>query len=873
MLLSLTSACTRVLPLAAIALPLLAGPAQAQTSRTYTTNADFAEGVLDHVNFTDVADQLQLNTLPAGGNFPFVCVALSGSSSGAGGTIVRFDATTGQILGEYRTAPQGRATDPSRVAVDALGNVWVGNQAENGQVAGVPKGSVVKVGIVVGGTRVDANGTPNPNGLYLKPPFLYSTAVDRDGDGLIRTSRGLGDVLSWPDVTDGIGGADGIVQDAEDETILVYQRTSCIDVRHVSLAANGDVWVGGYNFTATIQPFNRLRSSDGAILNTVQTSCGGLGGIVDASNRLWSTDQVGSTVLRFDTASQTSTCIPLLFPHGLTSDTNGFIWVTELVNDNVAKFDPSGTMVSGFPKPAGIGGLNRTIAVSPIDNNVWIASQTGNAVSRLDNNGVLRTLVRLAPFGNGPVGIAVDSNGKVWVACQNSGNAVRIDPNGGGGLGAVDLTVPLGAGSSPFNYGKMTGDVPLSQSQPNGTWTVIYDSGSAGTEFGRISYNATIPAQTALNAEYRAADTVPGLDARVWQPVQNGVGFSGVFGRFVQVRVNFLRNTPQVTATPVLSDLTIESLGSPTPCECGKPNPGSLLVFPEFDSRNGSSTLLTVTNTAPSGDPIAVEFVYIGRYDLQNHQLPCLEFNRTHTLTPNDTLSVITNFHNPNQGLGYVYVFAKNPTNGRAIVHNFLAGSSLVIDGRSGGSSSHSPEVFPGIGAEGTETDHDNDGLRDLNNVEYGCSPAEILVPRFLGQGVSVASDLVLINLTGGSEFTASIDFLVYNDNEEVFSTQTSFQCWVKRPLLDISSVFSNSFLLYSTGNNPGENVGVESGWFRMNGGVANSSAASFVDPAFLALLIERTPGGGQDADLPFVNGGQTNGDILCHSLFGDTTP
>lgn len=868
----LHSAIARAIPFVALT-TALASVTTAQVSRTYTTNADFAEGVLDHVNFTTIADQLQLDTLPPAGNFPFLCVALSASSSGAGGTLVRVDATTGQVLGEYRTAPQGRATDPSRVAVDALGNVWVGNQAESGLVAGVPKGSVVKIGIVVGGTRVDANGTPNPNGLYLQPPFQYSTAVDRDGDGLIRTSRGLGDVHAWPDVTDGVGGSDGLVQDALDETILVYQRTSCTDVRHVSLTPSNDVVVGGYNFTASTQPFDLLRSSDGALLNTLHPTCGGLGGIVDASNRLWSTDQVGSTVLRFDLGSQSSTCVPLLFPHGLTSDTNGFIWVTELVNDLVAKIDASGNLVSGFPKPAGVGGLNRTVAVSPVDNDVWIASQTGNAVSRLDNNGVLRTLVRLAPFGNGPVGISVDSNGKIWVACQNSGNAVRIDPNGGGGLGAVDLAVPLGAGSSPFDYGKMTGDVPLSVSQPDGSWSVIYDSGAPGTEFGRISYDATTPAQTSLDAEYRAADTVPGLALLAWQPVQNGVAFSGVFGRFVEVRVNFQRASPQVTASPVLRDLTIESLGAPTPCECGKPNPGSLLVFPEFDNRSGSTTLLTVTNTAPDGDPIKVEFVYIGRYDKQNNLVPCLEFNRTHTLTPNDTLSVITGTHNPNQNQGYVYVFAKHATSGQAIVHNFLTGQALLIDGRQGGSSSHTPETFIGIGAEGTLTDHDGDGLRDLNNIEYGCSPAEILVPRFLGQGQSVHSDLVLLNLSGGSAFTATIDFLVYNDNEEAYSAQTSFQCWVKRPLLDISSVFSNSFLLNSTGQNPNESVGIESGWFRMNGLVANSSAATIVDPAFLALLVEHTPGGGLDADLPFVNGGQTNGDLLCHSIFGDTTP
>ena len=39
-------------------------------------------------------------------------------------------------------------------------------------------------------------------------------------------------------------------------------------------------------------------------------------------------------------------------------------------------------------------------------------------------------------------------------------------------------------------------------------------------------------------------------------------------------------------------------------------NPGSLLLYPEFDNRAGDVTVLTVTNTTAS--EVDVEFVYIG---------------------------------------------------------------------------------------------------------------------------------------------------------------------------------------------------------------------------------------------------------------------
>jgi hypothetical protein len=272
-------------------------------------------------------------------------------------------------------------------------------------------------------------------------------------------------------------------------------------------------------------------------------------------------------------------------------------------------------------------------------------------------------------------------------------------------------------------------------------------------------------------------------------------------------------------------------------------------------------------------DPIKVEFVYIGRYGSNGSLIPCLEYNRTETLTPNDTLSVITSAHNPNHSQGYVYVFAKNKLTGRAMVHNHLAGHAMIIQGITGLDYSYEPEVFYGIGAQGADTDRDNDGLRDLNNLEYSCAPDEILIPRFLGQRDGFVSHLVLLNLTGGAEFTATLDMLAYNDNEEPYSGQLSFQCWAKLSLLDISQVFSDSFLRDSTGQNPNEDIGVETGWLRLNGLSASSAAATLADPAFLALLVERTGSPGNAADLPFVRGTQANGDLLSRSIFEDTTP
>src|SRR6185295_5613193 len=102
--------------------------------------------------------------------------------------------------------------------------------------------------------------------------------------------------------------------------------------------------------------------------------------------------------------------------------------------------------------------------------------------------------------------------------------------------------------------------------------------------------------------------------------------------------------------------------------------------------------------------------------------------------------------------------------------------------------------VFRAVPPERALTDIDNggagDGIRDLDGVEYEMAPSKILIPRFTGQSTVYQSDLVLIALTGGAGFTTRLDFLVYNDNEEVFSKNFTFRCWRKIPLSTLSTLF-----------------------------------------------------------------------------------
>lgn len=522
-------------------------------NQTYTLDADFDSGNTVNLNHDPNHDQLQLNKVAT--PLPFVNIAASGR-----GTMVRIDVNTGTILGEYLTAPDGMGRNPSRTTVDQLGNVWVSNRDEGGFSGGQPKGSVARIGLIIGGTRADADGTINPVGQYLKPPFQYNTCLDRDSDGLIKTSSGLGNILPWTNT----GGAntDGGVSTAGDECIINYTRVTGTYTRTVAIDANNNVWTGGIGDL----DHEKISGITGLPIPGTQFNlgCGGYGGLVDKSNVLWSA-RMGAGLLRYDANTLSGICLGNgMGDYGLGIDPQtNHIWQTYLFGNSVCEIMPNGTLVGCYSHG------NDSAQGVAVDGtgNVWVAHSLFGAttVGHLRTDGTYVGNVIL-PGGNGPTGVAVDANGKIWVANVNSNNVMRIDPFagpiGGGGfpIGAVDLTVDLGAGANPYNYSDMTGFVSIGSTSPQGTWTAIYDSDIPGNLWGTITWNqeaqGSIPAGSSITVEARAADNQVGLTAQPFTPVSNGTPFS-LAGQFIEVQATLKLGS--ATESPVLSDLSVKS--------------------------------------------------------------------------------------------------------------------------------------------------------------------------------------------------------------------------------------------------------------------------------------------------------------------------
>lgn len=561
--------CRHRLALAIAAQALCVATVQAQ-GRTYTLDEDFDEGTLVNVNHdAPNNDQLQLNfeTEP----FPFVNIALSNR-----GTAVRIDVNTGQVLGEYSTNPDGNGPttypNPSRTTVDKFGNVWVANRQEVTQIGNDLYGSVMRYALVVGGTRVDADGTPNPSGQYLAPPFHYSTAVDRDGDGLIKTSRGLGDVLPWTNA----GGVDtlGGVTTAEDECIINYVLTPGNGTRTLAVDSANDVWVGC--FGSSISGTHVEVDVDGATA-TVDFStqfnlgCGGYGGFIDGNGVLWSAGRA-SGLLRYDTNALAGACLGTSTgDYGLGLDPNtGEVWHSSLTGPWIYKMDSNGVVLQVLPQPL----MCQGVAVDS-NSHVWVAELFGDEVLHYAPDPMDPTnhiLVGIVTGFSGTTGVAVDANGKIWASEQTSSvtrGAARIDPTlgplGTGGIpvGAIDMTVGLGSDAQPYNYSDMTGFVLLSAIQ-EGTWTVVFDTESVGTSGCVFSWSSDEPMGTSITVEARAADAEADLSGETFLAVVNGMS-PAVVGRYIEVRATFSRGVGSEfeDLTPVLFDLTIQCNNPP----------------------------------------------------------------------------------------------------------------------------------------------------------------------------------------------------------------------------------------------------------------------------------------------------------------------
>jgi hypothetical protein len=511
--------------------------------KTYTQDADFAIGLLDGVNYNAPnGNQLQLNSV--GTTFPVAWIANAGED-----TVSKFDTNLNKELARYRTwfGPAGQAgyfnhlgnayggAAPSRTAVDINGNAYVLNRHFS---QGASSGGVVLKILAEG--FVDRNG----NGVI-------DTSVDTNNDGIIENSE----MLPLADTN-----GNGIIDESEiqDERIAWVRRVpdgigaplrpTGVLGRAMCIGTDGNLWVGLYSD----RTYYKISATDGStIFGPVSTaptagqpnagSWTPYGCLVSADGTLWSASLSGILGKITNTQSNSG-------PYTVASFSSGFNYGISLGNGKVylgssnQQFDPATNTFSAIP--------NMTVGSSGIvvdgSGNIIAGSTT---VRKVAPNGTLLWQAPLQAGGSSSVGIQVDANNDVLqFGFTSAGRVQKYRGTDGAPLGVFPV------GNMPYTYSDATGLVARNVTNPTGTWTVVYDGGSAGMAWDKINWNDLTPTDTSVQVAYRTAETVAGLVLATYQSTGNGDTLVGS-GRYIQVQTRLNGNAQG--DTPILFDLTI----------------------------------------------------------------------------------------------------------------------------------------------------------------------------------------------------------------------------------------------------------------------------------------------------------------------------
>lgn len=368
----------------------------------------------------------------------------------------------------------GQFKNPDEIEIDKLGNVWIGDQSNNRvqqlDLTGQFRGKFGAAGSGQGqfsfgypmGIAADSKGhlwIADVNNHRIqqwlvpieRPAYVGAFASFGTGDGQLQAPG---------DVAVGIEGNLWVV-DKSNNRLQKFDSTGKFLAKFGSLGS-GD---GQFNrptavaidrdgnLLVTDSTNNRVQkfSPGGEFLSkfgAVGTGSGQFsspeGIAADPEGNIWVADSGNGRIQKFDEAGNFVAVVgtkgsgsgQLGRPIGLDVDQDGNLWVGDLQNNRVAVFGPEGDFITQFGSlGSGPGQFYRPSAIE-IDSrgNVWVGDQSNHRVQRLDLGGSYVGQLGSKGSGEGqfsfptatsPVGVATDSNGRIWVTDVNNNRIQR----------------------------------------------------------------------------------------------------------------------------------------------------------------------------------------------------------------------------------------------------------------------------------------------------------------------------------------------------------------------------------------------------------------------------------------------------------------
>ncbi len=174
------------------------------------------------------------------------------------------------------------------------------------------------------------------------------------------------------------------------------------------------VWLGGIitSHTQTVTTFTAGTPDDAIIL--------------DNNGNIYCSNYMGDAVFKFSPVGEVSTFISgLISPNGLAFNTNQELYVCDGQGNVIHKYDIDGNLLASYP----ITGHPSGIVKSFDDESMIFTLYTGSKILRLAPDGTI-TDISVAAELNGPVGLAYDESGKLFVGNYNDRNIYNVLANG-----------------------------------------------------------------------------------------------------------------------------------------------------------------------------------------------------------------------------------------------------------------------------------------------------------------------------------------------------------------------------------------------------------------------------------------------------------
>ncbi|HEX5376318.1 MAG TPA: 6-bladed beta-propeller [Solirubrobacterales bacterium] len=172
-------------------------------------------------------------------------------------------------------------------------------------------------------------------------------------------------------------------------------------------------------------------------------------------------------------------------PQDIALDSSGNVWIADTSNNRIQKFNSKGEYLSQFgTKGTGNGQFKEPYGIAiDASNNIWIADTFNNRIQKFNSKGEY-----LSQFGTAslPYHLVIDSSGKLWITVQSGLFGVLIYNSGG------ILTNALKSGHQSGIAMDSNGDIwVVDQSENrvqefNANYEILSEFGTEGEEAGQF---------------------------------------------------------------------------------------------------------------------------------------------------------------------------------------------------------------------------------------------------------------------------------------------------------------------------------------------------------------------------------------------------